>query len=252
MIGIFDSGIGGLSVARAIRAQFPSADLLYFGDTKNAPYGEKGADELARLTVDGLRLLYERGATSIISACNSVSTSLAVSLIDAFDLPADSVIEMVGPTVASLRDFEGRILLVATTATVRSGIYQNAFRMVGKEIDAVAIPHLAGAIERGALPEELDGIVRAGLAGMPTNEYGALVLGCTHYPFAIPSFRVIVGDMNIIDPAEAVAARALKRLWPREVGNGDARFIVSADTPAFRAKVAETFPNYASAIEVVQ
>lgn len=252
MIGIFDSGIGGLSVARAIRAQFPSADILYFGDTKNAPYGEKDADELARLTVDGLRLLHERGATSIISACNSVSTSLAVSLIDAFELPADSVIEMVGPTVASLRDFDGRILLVATTATVRSGIYQNAFRMVGKEIDAVAIPHLAGAIERGAEAEELDGIVRAGLAGMPTNEYGALVLGCTHYPFAIDSFRAIVGDMNIIDPAEAVAARALKRLWPREVGNGEARFIVSADTPAFRAKVGEIFPNFVNAIEVVQ
>lgn len=252
MIGIFDSGIGGLTVARAIRAQFPSADLLYFGDTKNAPYGERSPDELARLTVDGLRLLHERGATSIVSACNSISTSLAVSLVDAFDLPADSVIEMVGPTVASLRDFTGRILLVATTATVRSGIYQNAFRMVGKEIDAVAVPNLAGAIERGAPQEERDGIVRAALMGMPTNEYGALVLGCTHYPFAIDSFRAVAGSVDIIDPAEAVAARTLKRFWPREVENGDARFLVSADTPAFRTKVAELFPDFVKAIEVIQ
>jgi glutamate racemase len=193
-----------------------------------------------------------RGATSIISACNSVSTSLAVSLIDAFDLPAGSVIEMVGPTVASLRHFDGRILLVATTATVRSGIYQNAFRMVGKEIDVIAIPNLAGAIERGAEREEQNGIVRAALAGMPIGDYAVLVLGCTHYPFAIDSFREIVGDMRIVDPAEAVAARALKRLWPREVGNGEAHFLVSADTPAFRVTIAELFPNFVSTIEVVE
>jgi glutamate racemase len=253
VIGIFDSGIGGLSVARAIRATFPSADILYFGDTKNAPYGERTPDELARLTVEGLRLLHDRGATSIVSACNSVSTSLAVSLVDAFDLPADAVIEMVGPTVASMRGYEGRILLVATTATVRSGIYQNAFRMIGKEIDAIPVPHLAGAIERGASREEQDGIVRAALAGMPEDSYDALILGCTHYPFAIESFRSVVGErMLIIDPAEAVAARALKRLWPREVGSRVAHFLASADTPAFRAKVAEIFPDFAQNIEVIE
>ncbi len=253
MIGIFDSGIGGLSVARAIRATFPSADILYFGDTKNAPYGERSADELARLTVEGLRLLHDRGATSIVSACNSVSTSLAVSLVDAFELPAEAVIEMVGPTVASMRGFDGRILLVATTATVRSGIYQNAFRMIGKDIDAVAVPHLAGAIERGADREEQDGIVRAALAGMPDGAYDALILGCTHYPFAADSFRAVVGErMRIVDPAEVVAERALKRLWPREVGSGTARFLMSADTPVFRAKVAETFPDFREAIEVIQ
>jgi glutamate racemase len=251
MIGIFDSGIGGLSVARALRAVFPSADILYFGDTKHAPYGEKSADELARLTVDGLRMLHERGATSIVSACNSVSTSLAVSLVDAFDLPADAVIEMVGPTVASLRNFRGRILLAATTATVRSGIYQNAFRMIGTEIDAVPVPHLAGAIERGASREEQDSIVRAALSGMPVHTYDALVLGCTHYPFAVDSFRAVVGDMQIIDPAEAVAARAVKRLWPREVGNGTAHFLLSADTPAFREKVATLFPEFVHFIEVI-
>jgi len=253
MIGIFDSGIGGLSVARAIRAQFPSADLLYFGDTKNAPYGEKSPEELARLTVAGLRLLHDRGATSIVSACNSVSTGLAVSLLDAFELPQDAVIEMVGPTVASMKRFEGKILLVATTATVRSGIYQNAFRMVGHEIDAIPVPHLAGAIERGADLEELDGIVRGALAGMPEGEYQALILGCTHYPFARESFRKVLGEkVLIVDPAEAVADRVLRRFWPREVGDGTARFMISADTPAFRAKVAELFPDFAASIEVVE
>jgi glutamate racemase len=240
-------------VARVIRREFPSADMLYFGDTKNAPYGEKSADELARLTVEGLRLLHARGATSIVSACNSVSTSLAVSLLDAFDMPADSVIEMVGPTVASLRDVEGKILLVATTATVRSGIYQNAFRMVGKEIDAIAVPGLAGAIERGASREEQDGIVRAALAGMPPNEYRVLILGCTHFPFARASFEMCVGnDVRVVDPAEPVAARVLKRFWPREVGEGKLSFLVSQDTPAFKAAASACFNGASYTLEVVE
>lgn len=252
MIGIFDSGQGGLSVARAIRAQFPSCDILYFGDTKNAPYGEKSADELAKLTVEGLTLLHSHGAGSIVSACNSVSTSLAVSLLDAFELEPNQVIEMVGPTVAHFKHSNARILLVATTATVRSGIYQNAFKMVGKDIDAIAIPNLAGAIERGADKGEIDGIIRASLAGAPFQNYDALILGCTHYPFVADSFKEFVGDaIAIFDPGDAVAARVLKRFWPREVGNSTTRFLVSADSAPFRARVAELFPDAVSAVEVI-
>jgi glutamate racemase len=253
MIGIFDSGLGGLSVASAIRREFPSADLLYFGDTKHAPYGEKSPAEIAMLTVRGLEALRSRGATSIVSACNSVSTALAVSLVDTFDLPADSVIEMVGPTVASLRGMSGNILLVATTATVRSGIYQNAFRMIGMEIDAIAIPHLAGAIERGASEDERDGIVRSALGGMPGGAYSALILGCTHYPFAMSSFKKVVGEeVVIVDPADAVASRVVKRLWPREVGESSVRILASMDTPALNDKVREIFPGYTGQIEVIE
>ena len=253
MIGIFDSGIGGLSVARAIRATFPSADLLYFGDTKNAPYGEKTPAELALLTVNGLQLLKREGADSIVSACNSVSTSLAVSLLDAFSISADQVIEMVGPTVAHFKGSDTRILLVATTATVRSGIYQNAFRMIGKEIDAVALPKLAAAIERGADQEEQGGIIRAGLGGAPLEQYDTLILGCTHYPFAEAAFRTELGDaLALFDPAIAVADRVLARFWPREVGNGTLRFLVSKKTDTFAGAVAASFPDFTGEIEVVE
>lgn len=253
MIGIFDSGIGGLSVARAIRAAFPSADLLYFGDTKNAPYGEKTPAELAELTVKGLQLLQREGAHSIVSACNSVSTSLAVSLLDAFSIASDQVIEMVGPTVAHFKGSDVRILLVATTATVRSGIYQNAFRMIGKEIDAVALPNLAGAIERGADQEEREGIIRAGLSGAPLSDYDTLILGCTHYPFAEAAFRTQVGTaITIFDPAIAVADRVLARFWPREAGNGTLRFLTSAHTDAFLSAVTTSFPDYTGEIEVIE
>src|ERR1700691_5454183 len=125
MIGVFDSGAGGLTVLRAIKEEMPSSDIVYFGDIKHAPYGERSRKELSELTIAAIRLLQARGATSIVSACNSVSASLAVSLYDALDLAPDRLIEMVGPTVSALRDVEG-ILLAATPATNESGIYQNA------------------------------------------------------------------------------------------------------------------------------
>src|SRR3984885_15488343 len=99
MIGVFDSGVGGLTVLRAMRDAFPSIDVVYFGDTKNAPYGERSREELSLLTTEGIRLLLDRGATDIVSACNSTSASLAISLYDALSLSPKQLIEMVGPTV---------------------------------------------------------------------------------------------------------------------------------------------------------
>ncbi|MCR4333930.1 MAG: aspartate/glutamate racemase family protein, partial [Patescibacteria group bacterium] len=143
MIGIFDSGSGGLTVLKAIRERMPSADILYFGDIKNAPYGSKSNSELSVLTVRAIELLQKRGATSIVSACNSVSASLAISLLDSLSLAPTQLIEMVGPTVHSFKNSSARLLLVATPATIQSEIYQNAFRMIGKDVEVVAIPDLA-------------------------------------------------------------------------------------------------------------
>src|SRR5262249_29763383 len=121
MIGIFDSGSGGLTVLKAIREEMPSADITYFGDIKNAPYGSKTNAELSALTVKAIELLKSRGAESVVSACNSVSASLAVSLFDALSLSPERLIEMVGPTVSSFKGSNARTLLVATPATIQSG-----------------------------------------------------------------------------------------------------------------------------------
>src|SRR3989344_6221172 len=123
MIGIFDSGSGGLTVLKAVREEMPSADVVYFGDIKNAPYGSRSNSELSILTVRAIELLQKRGAESIVSACNSVSASLAVSLFDALSITPTQLIEMVGPTVASFRNSDARILLCATPATIRSEVY---------------------------------------------------------------------------------------------------------------------------------
>jgi glutamate racemase len=253
MIGIFDSGSGGLTVLKAIREQMPSCDVLYFGDIRNAPYGSKSSSELSLLTVRAIELLQKRGAGSIVSACNSVSASLAVSLFDAFSLAPTQLIEMVGPTVRYFKDSPARLLLTATPATIRSEVYQNAFRMVGKDIETIAIPDLASAIEFGSGEVAIESIIKDVFQNVQWDRYDALVLACTHYPLVAHVFKRVLGDSVVLfDPAVAVGERVKKRLWPQEVGNGTTRFILSKDSEQFRAQVARLFPQGESVIEVLE
>lgn len=251
MIGIFDSGSGGLTVLKAIREQMPSADILYFGDIKNAPYGTKSNSELSVLTVRAIELLQKRGAESIVSACNSVSASLAVSLFDALSLAPTQLIEMVGPTVSAFKNSSARILLTATPATISSEIYQNAFRMIGKEIATVDIPDLAAAIEFGKSEKEIEQVIRDAFADVSLQNFDVLILACTHYPLVAEIFKRVLGSLPLFDPALAVGERVKKQLWPREVGDGTTRFVISKDSQPFRDRVAELLSGGAFSIEVL-
>ena len=251
MIGIFDSGVGGLTVMRAIRDRLPSTDITYFGDIKHAPYGEKTRGGLSTYTVEAIKLLQDRGADRIVSACNSLSASLAVSLFDAFDLAPERLIEMVGPTVSYFRDTDAEISLCATTATVKSGMYENAFRMVGKDVESIPIPGLASAIEFGKSEAEIEEIIKAALPEKP--DFQILILACTHYPLVKESFQKVLGpEIEVFDPAEAVAIRAEKLFWPQEVRNSATHFIISQDSEQFRGLVAELFPESEYEIEVIE
>jgi glutamate racemase len=252
MIGIFDSGSGGLTVLKAIREQIPSCNVVYFGDIKNAPYGSKSTRELGTLTVHAIQLLQERGAGSIVSACNSVSASLAVSLFDALSLASGHLIEMVGPTVSYFKHSNARLLLAATPATVQSEIYQNAFHMIGKDLQTIAIPDLASAIEFGSSPEEIEHSIRTAFTEVDLSQFDVLILACTHYPLVARSFEKVLGkQIALFDPALAVGERVRKQLWPQEVGDGLTRFLISNDSPHFRARVAELFPGSEGSIEVI-
>jgi len=254
MIGIFDSGSGGLSVLQAIRKRLPSADILYFGDIKNAPYGEKPQEILSELTAHAMEFLRERGAKNIVSACNSVSASLAISLFDSLNLSSNQIIEMVGPTVNHFReqDTDARVLLCATPATIDSGRYQNAFHMIEKKLITIAIPKLAGAIEFGASEDEIEHIITIALSGTPPESFGTILLGCTHYPLVIPIFRRILGNaIRIFDPAEAVASRVEKQSWSQEDGTGKLTFVITKDSPQFRTRVVAMFPESAQSVEVI-
>lgn len=251
MIGIFDSGVGGLTVLRALREELPSADVVYFGDIKNAPYGTRSREELSALTVAGLTFLQAHGATRIVSACNSVSASLAVSLYDAFSLRHDQLIEMVGPTVSFFRGTNARLAICATPATVQSDIYGSAFRMIGKEVQSIAIPELAGAIEFGAPEKGIERIVRDAFEGK--RDFDILILGCTHYPLALGAFRKVFGDsVTLFDPAGEVAHRARTLFWPQEVGDGRTQFFISKESGRFRTLAAKLFSGQKFTVEVVE
>lgn len=252
MIGIFDSGCGGLTVLKAIRDVLPSADVLYYGDIKHAPYGSRTREDLSQLTVEAMRFLNERGAHSIVSACNSVSASLAVSLFDSFSMEPKSLIEMVGPTVSAFRDSTAKVFLVATPTTIQSGIYQTAFKMIGKDIEVLAIDRLAEAIETGQPEHEIEHIIRNAFTMTPYTECDAIVLACTHYPLVQHIFQRMVGDrIAVVDPALAVAARVESRFWPREAGNGETHFALTKDSDVFRNLVGKLFPERPATFEIV-
>ncbi|HEY0010287.1 MAG TPA: aspartate/glutamate racemase family protein [Candidatus Paceibacterota bacterium] len=253
MIGIFDSGLGGLTVLKPLRELLPRADITYFGDIRNAPYGNRSHEELTRLTVDAIRLLRAHGATGIVSACNSVSASLSLSLFDTLELGPGRLIEMVGPTVASLKGTDERLLLCATSATIRSQIYQSAFAMVGKDIATLALPDLAGAVERGAPQAELEAIVLSELMEINIDSIDAVILACTHYPLAVEAFRRVLPDhVRIINPGTVVAARVARAWEHEETGEGRMRLIISAESAPFRAMAKQAFPDEDYEIEVLE
>lgn len=252
MIGIFDSGSGGLTVLRALREQLPSADVVYFGDIKHAPYGVKSQKELSRLTVAAIQQLRTHGADRIVSACNSVSASLALSLLSASAIKADSVIEMVGPTVSYFNGLDQRIALCATEATVRAGMYESAFYMIGQEPVSIAVPDLAGLIEFGATEAQMQKIITEALTPH-LGSFDVLILACTHYPIVSGIFAEVVGpNVTLFDPAYAVAAQAKKLFWPQEVGEGTTTFLLSQKSEQFEEYVHTLLPNTDYTIEIVK
>jgi len=250
MIGLFDSGVGGLTVLKALKEVLPSADVVYFGDTKNAPYGNKNRSELSQLTIDAITLLRAHKADRIISACNSVSASLAISLYDAFDIATEKMIEMVGPTVSYFRNANASIGLCVTSVTIDSGMYQNAFKMCSKNILAFSIPELASAIEDGVSKAEIKDIIKSSL---PTDiSFATLILACTHYPLVADIFKEVLGpEVEIFDPAVAVAERAFKLFWPQEVHDGTIKFLISQESETFRKLAGELFTAQKYTIGVV-
>jgi glutamate racemase len=252
MIGIFDSGSGGLTVMRAIRDRLPASDILYFGDIRNAPYGSKSRAELSTLTMQAIEFLDKHGATYLVSACNSLSASLAIAVSGDLSIASPNIVEMVGPTVAHFRNMHTRILLCATPATIESEIYQDAFRMIGQEIITMPIPALAGAIEFGAPPEEVERIIKEALASVAIDSFDVVVLACTHYPFVAEIFQQVLGpSRTLFDPAIAVAKRVEEQFSLDASSEGTTRFVISKNSLTFRAYVARLFADTDYMLEVL-
>lgn len=248
MIGLFDSGSGGLSVLQAIRKRKPTADVVYFGDIKHAPYGTREASELVHLATGGLRTLRMFGAQEIVSACNTVSPHVLSHGAEGAD-----VIEMTRPAARGMRHYAGgRVLLMATPATVKSRIYESAF-------GGMVILHqhpfveLAGAIEFGAHDDKIRDIVRTEFQKRWRQPLDYVFLGCTHYPFARhiieEEARVAFGNVEILDPADSVAEETERRF--DTAGSGSMYFRASQDSEHFRRRIRELFPEYEDTMKIL-
>ncbi|MBI2474837.1 aspartate/glutamate racemase family protein [Candidatus Uhrbacteria bacterium] len=254
MIGIFDSGIGGLGVASQIRKKAPRADLVYFGDFANMPYGPRKTEELLELTLHAMKFLKSQGATQFVAACNCLSVAVIAPLADLFEIPKTRVIEMVAPTVRAVcKRTRGKILIAATLATVRSGIYELAFTQHGLSAESIALPKLAEAIERQASGSELEEIISPAVQKAIDIHAKLLVFGCTQFPFARSVFSHMFEErgyeIELFDPSDVVADEAVKTF--NVEGEGLNTFFVSKSSCVFNQTVFDLFGSDSIIREIV-
>jgi len=208
MIGIFDSGVGGMTVARAVEQLLPDHPLLYLGDIARSPYGPKSARTIIDYSVENTNFLIENGAEIIVIACNSASSVATDRLRQQFNIP---IIEVISPAVdeAVTRSRTGRIGIIGTRATIRSGIYEE--QILSKKPDykvfSKACPLLVSLVEEGWINKrETKMILRRYLHDLKNQQIDTLVLGCTHYPLLKHLIQPRVGrKVTLIDSSAATA-----------------------------------------------
>jgi len=214
-IGIFDSGVGGLSVLRAIRAKMPAEEIVYVGDQAHVPYGPRPLDEVCAFSEEITRFLLARKAKLIVVACNSASAAALPYLRQIF--PAVPFVGMEPAIKPAVEQTRSRMVgVLATPATFQGALYASVVERFAQGVTVLqhTCPGLVEQIEKGALAApETESILRGALTPMLIKGIDTVVLGCTHYPFVIPLIKRIVGeDVRVIDPAPAVARQAERLL----------------------------------------
>jgi len=214
MIGIFDSGVGGMTVARAVETLVPDYQIIYYGDLARTPYGSKSSEAIIEYSIENTEFLLEHGAKVIIIACNSAASVASDILRRKFALP---IFEVISPAVdrAVNSTVTGNIGVIGTRATIRSGIYDQKIKQLGSRLRVFsqACPLLVPLVEEGWLDaRETKMILRKYLAPLKQKQIDTLVLGCTHYPLLKDLIEHRMGKTRtrLID-SSVEAALTLKR-----------------------------------------
>jgi glutamate racemase len=246
-IGVFDSGVGGLTVLHELLVALPGEDFLYLGDTARFPYGERSPEELIAFSTQMVEELLRRGAKLLVLACNA-ATAAALDALRRRMIETTlgvEVISVVRPEAmqAAAATGTGRIGLLATPTTVSSGAYERALHAVDEHVTlhAVACPGLASIIQNGEqFDEHAVAVVRDFCAPLLAAEVDTVILGCTHYPLISPMLQRILGpDVTLISSGGALARQAAHALSTRglrnpRTGEGDYRFLCTGETDAFQ------------------
>ena len=241
-IGVFDSGVGGLTVLRALHRRMPGEATIYLGDTARLPYGPKSPETVRRYAREAARFLLDRGVKAIVVACNTASARALPELAEEVPVPVVGVVEP-GARAAAERSAGGHIGVLGTRGTVESGAYRRAIlkRRPDARVEEVACPLFVSLVEEGWT----DGVVarltaRRYLDPLLRRGVDTLVLGCTHYPLLREVLAEVAGpDVELVEPAEATAEEVADRLDREglaapEARSAERRYFVTDDASRFR------------------
>jgi glutamate racemase len=245
-IGVFDSGIGGLTVLAALRRHLPSESIVYLGDTARVPYGTRSPEVITRYALNNARFLTQFDLKLLVVACNTVSSVALPALAEALPVPVLGVVEPGAAEAARLQ--HGHVGVIGTPSTVGSGAYQRALQRLspGLRISVAACNLFVPLAEEGWLVGEVPlGVARHYLQPLREGGVDTLVLGCTHYPLLRAVIAEVMGPgVSLVDSAEASASAAAQLLRERQLLAPDApgkeRYFVTDLSTQFGA-VAERF-----------
>lgn len=242
-IGIFDSGVGGLTVARAILDQLPNESILYIGDTARGPYGPRPLAEVRDFSLETLDFLVEQGVKALVIACNTASAAMLRDARERYSVP---VIEVIQPAVrrAVAATRSGKVGVIGTRATIDSKAYLDAFAAAPHlQITSVACPQFVEFVERGETSgEAITQVARQYLAPMIEADVDTLVLGCTHYPLLTGVISYVMGNgVSLVSSAEETAKDLYRVLVEGSMLRGTEsappthRFLATGDAKAFES-----------------
>jgi len=208
MIGIFDSGIGGLTVVKSLMEKLPGYDMIYFGDTARTPYGSKSPETVVRYALENTDFLLKQGAKLIVMACNTASSVAACRVAEDYDIP---IFEVVTPATENAVKISNRLTIgvIGTRATVKSGIYEHKIMALKPDakVYSAACPLLVPLVEEGWMKKPETGmIIKKYLQPLKVRQIDTLILGCTHYPLLKDNIQRKIGKrVHIIDSSIAIA-----------------------------------------------
>jgi glutamate racemase len=242
-IGIFDSGVGGLTVARAILDQLPNESTVYIGDTARGPYGPRSLAEVRDFALESLDFLVEQGVKALVIACNTASAAMLRDARERYSIP---VIEVIQPAVrrAVAATRSGRVGVIGTRATIESRAYLDAFAAAPQlTIESIACPLFVEYVERGETSgEAITKVAREYLKPMIDADIDTLVLGCTHYPLLTGVISYVMGnDVSLVSSAEETAKDLYRVLVENSLLRGSSenpsthKFLATGDAQAFES-----------------
>lgn len=241
LIGIFDSGVGGLTVARSVIDLLPAEQIVYVGDTAHSPYGPRRLADIRRLALGIGDELVDSGVKALVIACNSASAACLADFRERYPVP---VVEVVRPAVrrAVATTRNGRIGVIGTAATIASGAYADAFDAApDTEITSVACPRFVDFVERGTTSgRQVLGVAQGYLEPLQRAGVDTVVLGCTHYPLLSGVLEIVLGpDVTLVSSADETARTLVRTLHAHDLLRDDTappaphRFLATGDPEPF-------------------